>query len=428
VQRFGDAYEAAKRAAGVVDYDDLIAYPARILASTPLIAEAYGRRYGHVLVDEFQDTDPAQFSVIRSLMPHTRTTSVFADDDQAVFAFRHADPRQVRVLVEEAGAATLPLTTNYRCREEIVAVGNRLLDADPRSSGRRMRAFYPGGSVVARSYANLQEEAEATAEDIGEQIERGAQPHAIAVLSRNGYREDVVVAELIRRGIPVSDWRGVTYGREERKALAACLAVVRGTLSRSQVRRLCQIAELTMIDDRRAVDVIAALDGTPIGAGLREVQKLAYSSKPPAEVVAAAAHAIAAAQPDLAEGVYEVASGMGAFVSADPDFTLEHVLSEIAVATRARPPTQGGGVRIATLHGTKGLEWPLVYMLGLEEGQLPDYRATTTTAVSEERRCCFVGACRASDRLVLSRIRRNKGFEQRPSRFLAEMGLIQAPA
>jgi DNA helicase-2/ATP-dependent DNA helicase PcrA len=111
------------------------------------------------------------------------------------------------------------------------------------------------------------------------------------------------------------------------------------------------------------------------------------------------------------------------FERFDPNFTLEHLLTELALKSGGRPPTQGGGVKVATLHGTKGLEWPTVYVLGLEEGKLPDYRAVQDGVVDEERRTCFVGVCRAEDRLILTYSRHFRTSHQHPSRFLREMGL-----
>jgi DNA helicase-2/ATP-dependent DNA helicase PcrA len=98
-------------------------------------------------------------------------------------------------------------------------------------------------------------------------------------------------------------------------------------------------------------------------------------------------------------------------------------MAELALKTGGRPPTQGGGVKIATLHGTKGLQWPTVFLVGLEEGKLPDYRAEEAGTIPEERRACFVGVCRAEDELILTYSRYYRSFFQRPSRFLNEMEL-----
>jgi len=107
----------------------------------------------------------------------------------------------------------------------------------------------------------------------------------------------------------------------------------------------------------------------------------------------------------------------------DPEFALDDLLAELALGGIGAAPTSIGGVKVASLHRTKGLQWPRVYIVGLEKGTLPDYRAETDTAISEERRACFVGVCRAETHLTLSRILEYRGFRKDPSIFLEEMGI-----
>lgn len=107
----------------------------------------------------------------------------------------------------------------------------------------------------------------------------------------------------------------------------------------------------------------------------------------------------------------------------DTDFTLEHLLSELALGALGRAPAEGAGIKVASLHRTKGLQWQVVYMLGFEEGHLPDFRARDEDAVDEERRLCFVGIARAEKALVLTRCKVTNGYAQPPSRFLTEMRL-----
>jgi DNA helicase-2/ATP-dependent DNA helicase PcrA len=106
----------------------------------------------------------------------------------------------------------------------------------------------------------------------------------------------------------------------------------------------------------------------------------------------------------------------------DKDFSLEHLLSELALGSIGRAPTMGGGVKIASLHRTKGLQWKVVYLVGLEEGHHPDRRSVEDKDLFEERRLCFVGVSRAEERLVVTWSRTSSGYPRQPSRFLAEMG------
>ena len=110
-------------------------------------------------------------------------------------------------------------------------------------------------------------------------------------------------------------------------------------------------------------------------------------------------------------------------LSAHASTPYNAVLSELALGGVGLAPTAGGGVKVASLHRTKGLQWPRVYIVGLEQGMLPDYRTETEAELSEERRACFVGVCRAETHLTLTRIRQFRGFRKPPSIFLKEMDI-----
>src|SRR5207245_5178604 len=132
VAKFGTAFESSKRKGDVVDFDDLIVYVVRLFREKADIAKAYAANFQHILVDEFQDTNAAQFAVVRALAEHAppnSTISVFADDDQAIFGFAGAEAQNINRFCEELQAKIYPLTTNYRCAKEIVAVANRLIKA-----------------------------------------------------------------------------------------------------------------------------------------------------------------------------------------------------------------------------------------------------------------------------------------------------------
>jgi ATP-dependent DNA helicase UvrD/PcrA len=128
---FGKAYQVEKLKKNLVDFDDLIVYSADLLEQNAPLARAYGLKHPHLLVDEFQDTSPAQFRIVTALFPHIKTIGVFADDDQAIFEFAGAEAKNVKRFIRQLAAKELPLYTNYRCAEEIVALANRLISSNP---------------------------------------------------------------------------------------------------------------------------------------------------------------------------------------------------------------------------------------------------------------------------------------------------------
>ena len=424
IATFGNAYEEAKREEDLVDFDDLVVYPSMLLAGNVELAAAYGRRFQHVLVDEFQDTNPVHFAIVKALSPHVRTVSVFADDDQAIMRFAGADAQNVPRFADELGATRYQLSCNYRCREEIVHRANQLVAADPNSSGRRMRASKTGGTVDSRTYLNTQAEASALGAEIADLVLAQDVPAAsIAILARSGARANELVTTLRDHRVPLTDWRGTAYEPAERRMLITCMTVIRARLNDRQASKLSALMGAEPIEERDTHAFLEAHAGHPVSDELMGLRTQAFEGARPQEIVACAQRAIAAHDAEAGMRALPLVEAVVDFERFDPNFTLEHLLTELALKSGGRPPTQGGGVKVATLHGTKGLEWPTVYVLGLEEGKLPDYRAVQDGVVDEERRACFVGVCRAEDRLILTYSRHFRTFHQHPSRFLREMGL-----
>jgi DNA helicase II / ATP-dependent DNA helicase PcrA len=179
VAEFGAAYEQEKRDAGVVEFDDLVVYPAQLLQENKELCAAYGARFQHLMVDEFQDTNAVHFAIIAALSRHARTVSAFADDDQAIMRFAGADAANVTRFTRELGAKGYPLNWNYRSRERIVEHANRLIAADPNPSGRTMRAKKPGGEVETVTFADTTEEAMKLGAEIATMVlEEGFLPRA----------------------------------------------------------------------------------------------------------------------------------------------------------------------------------------------------------------------------------------------------------
>ena len=427
VAAFGDAYEAAKREENVVDFDDLVAYPARILDEHPQVAELYGTRYPHVLVDEFQDTNPTHFAIVRALCPYAKTISVFADDDQAIMRFAGADAENIRRFIEELGARELSLSTNYRCREEIVHHGNLLIAANRDHSGRTMTAHRTGGSVELRRFASEAAEARAITDEVAAMVlrdENPVPPASIAVLVRNGPRANVLVQTLRRRKLPVTDWRGAAYDTDDRRVFRTCMSALRPRLGGWQAAQLAKLLETEPARERNTHAFLEAHEDHPVAAALLALRDRAFEGAPPSQLAEQARQAIVAHDAALGERAKAIVDAVADFERHDANFTIDHLLSELALKSGGRPPTEGGGVKVASLHGTKGLEWPIVYLVGLEQGKLPDYRAIKDGTVGDERRTCFVGVCRAEDELIVTLSRDVNGWGQDPSQFLREMELI----
>lgn len=424
LQEFGVVYEKRKRQEGVLDFDDLIVYSARLLQTRPDVARTYGLAYPHVLVDEFQDTNASQFELVRALITHGRSISVFADDDQAIFGFAGADLRHVRTFVTTLRAKQYQLTVNYRCRSQIVAVANKLLDAEPSASDRRMTAHNSGGEVVVKVFDSTHAEAAWIAQDLSATIARGVKPQDCALLLAARYRADDLTGYLIASGVPVSDWLGAAYPAASRRTLRACLAVVRDTI---RSRQRTALEKLYSLPKSQEENTEAFLQGHLRRAGIAELvtaTTMLRHGQPISSVLTQIQKSLACLDEQVAAKINGVIENVKALEDSSAHFTVEHLLSDLALGGTGGAPTEGGGVKVATLHRTKGLQWPCVYLVGLEDGHLPAYRAKSADDLAAQRRLCFVGVCRAESRLVMTRVLSRQGRVQSPSRFLREMGLL----
>lgn len=142
------------------------------------------------------------------------------------------------------------------------------------------------------------------------------------------------------------------------------------------------------------------------------------------KIAQAAQAAVVAHDPELGASMAGIVESIATFELYDREFILEHLLTELALGSIGRPPTEGGGVKVASLHRTKGLQWKTVFLVGMEEGHHPDYRSNSEKALAEELRFCFVGVSRAEERLYVTWSRTSGDYGRAPSRFLREMGLV----
>lgn len=427
VATFGAAYDVEKREANVVDFDDLIVLTGRLFREQPDIAGAYATKFQHLLIDEFQDTNAAQFAIVRGLTEHASpasTIGVFADDDQAIFGFAGAETKNIERFCNDLNATVYPLTTNYRCAKSIVSAANRLIEAN-RAKGRQMKSNRPGGSVTVRVFGSVEEEAAAIGAEIRGAIGKGKSPDGISILVRNQGRASAIKAALVDQEIPFSNWMAAGYNTHETKLVRMCLATVRPNLTSRVCRQLCEMLKIETELPAATISTQKFLEGLKGKAAqhLLEVRRLAESGAKVSEIMSQVSSCIRTLDPENT-AVETLVREAKAFEEHDPEYSLEHLLADLALGGKGGAPTVGGGVKLATIHRTKGLQWPHVYLVGLEEDNLPSFQsAKTEEGVREERRLCFVGVCRAEDALTISRVQTQRSFVKHPSRFLNEMGL-----
>ncbi len=484
-----EAYSEYQRrlvAAGAMDFDDLIMVTVNLFQALPEVAEQYRRRFRHVLVDEYQDTNHAQYILVRELVsgsggPDAVPSSelcVVGDADQSIYAFRGATIRNIVEFEEDYPDATvILLEQNYRSTQNILAAANAVVSRNPSRKPKSLWSDQGDGPPIVGYVAdNEHDEAAFVAQEVDSLADAGgATPGQVAVFYRTNAQSRVFEEVFIRAGLPYRVVGGVRfYERREVRDLLAYLRLVANPADEVSLRRVLNVPKRGIGD--RAEEYVAAY-------AQRQRITFAEALTSPADVPGLAGRSVSAIEGfnRLIEGLRELADagpvadlaeailGRTGYVEAlenSSDLqdkgrienlqeminvarefdgsqgslagggTLAEFLEQVSLVADADEipdgEEHGGMVTLMTLHTAKGLEFPVVFLTGLEEEVFPHQRSLTNAKeLEEERRLAYVGITRAEQRLYLTRAyRRNwwgRPAQHKPSRFLEEIpsGLVE---
>jgi DNA helicase-2/ATP-dependent DNA helicase PcrA len=458
-------YQRALERANAVDFDDLILLTQRLLSEHPDVLEACQTRWRHLLVDEYQDTDPSQHALVELLTrpgPQRGARSLFVVGDgmQSIYGFRNADHSIItRFGHDFPEAQVIELATNYRSRQPILDAAFAVIrhsKAVPPMALRAAGAALPGERCILINEAkDGREEAEQIARGIAELQRQGRRLREVAVLYRTKHLSRPIEAALRHARIPYSV-RG-SVGFYDRAVVRDALAFLRAVNNPADNLSLTRIANVparglgaqslaalssfaaqagvslsTVLASPEALKFLPpkSADGARrLAALLARWRRMAQGTTPPdhllADVLEQSGYMVALEQrfgadelPDARAHLQELS------LAAEEHTSLSDFLQEIALLTSAdEKEDQRDQVQLLTIHASKGLEWPAVFVTGLEEGTLPHERSIATPdGVEEERRLCYVALTRAAERLFLSWAPgRSRGQILKPSRFLDEI-------
>ncbi|GAB3684929.1 DNA helicase PcrA [Actinocorallia lasiicapitis] len=475
-----EMYQARLQQAGAMDFDDLIMTTVNVLQIFPEVAEHYRRRFRHVMVDEYQDTNHAQYQLVRELtMPveglGAAELCVVGDADQSIYAFRGATIRNILEFERDyPEATTILLEQNYRSTQTILTAANSVIERNGNRKPKRLWSDQGEGAKITGYVAdNEHDEAAFVAREI-DKLSDDAQvkPGDVAVFYRTNAQSRVFEEVFIRVGLPYKVVGGVRfYERKEIRDLLAYLRVLANPEDAVSLRRILNVPKRGIGDRAEAcVEAYAARQRSSFWQALRtpyEVPGLATRSlnqindfvalldelramvpnHSPAEIIEAVlvksgylAELRASKDPQdetRIENLQELENVAREFegITADRDPEDQQPPNELTaflervslVADADQIPDDGEGlVTLMTLHTAKGLEFPVVFLTGLEDGVFPHLRALgNPTELEEERRLAYVGITRARERLHLSRaqMRSSWGAPQAnpQSRFVAEI-------
>ena len=462
------ALQVALRSANAMDFDDLMLHPLALFSQHPEVLARWQRRFDFVLVDEFQDTNKAQYQLIRLLGATHRNVFAVGDDDQSVYGWRGADVGNMKALQRDFGASRLvKLEENYRSTRPILDAANAVIAVNAGRLGKTLHTRRPGGdSIVVLAAADERDEAEWIARELQRRHADGLAYAECAILYRTNAQSRALEDALRRGGVPYRIVGSISfYDRREVKDLLAYLRLIANPFDDEAFLRAISVPRRGIGDASLAVlagyarqwklPLLAAAGRAEGITGMRPNLKAAFigffdrlieltssvGDAMPVVVMDELVRAIDYETVLLAEGpegadrwdnvreMIAAAAEWSEVVSDDPEpgTPLQRFLAEAALVA-AVDTSEGSedGVTLMTLHTAKGLEWPLVVVSGVEDGLFPMSRALESPdGLEEERRLCYVGITRARDALLLTWARaRRRGGELRPgmpSRFLREL-------
>lgn len=470
------AYDAELRRANAFDFDDLISQTVFLLRAFPHVAAQYRKRFRHILVDEYQDTNAAQYALIRELtQPVTRadlpdlradlpgaSLTVVGDSDQSIYAFRGADIRNITDFERDfAGARVIMLEQNYRSTQNILSAANAVIGNNfDRREKRLWTDSGDGAKIVGFTGYSGHDEAQFVADEIVELTSGGMAYSDIAVFYRTNAQTRALEEVLIRTAIPYKVIGGTKfYERAEIKDAMAYLITVANPADPLSLRRIMNVPkrgigpateaalqafaderQITLRDAMRRVDEIAL--GPKVAAAIKDLAALLdeWSDRPEADPGEVLRELMSRSgytdqlrrSPDpqdaaRLENVEELIAVTREFRRQNPSGNLVDFLTETAlVAAADELDDSGGQVSLMTLHTAKGLEFEAVFITGVEEELLPHrISANEPGGPAEERRLFYVGITRARQRLHLSLAMTRAQFGEVnpavPSRFLEEI-------
>ena len=467
-QIVADVYEMYQKRLfqlNAVDFDDLLMLTVELFERFPEVRERWARTFRYLMVDEYQDTNHAQYSLLNQLASVYGNLMVVGDPDQSIYAFRGADIRNILEFERDfPGARTIALEQNYRSTNRILSAANAVISHNRERKEKELWSQLGDGDPVAVVETEDEHgEARYVAAEVARHVEEGRSLGEIAVIYRTNAQSRVLEDVLVRGGFDYQVLGGVKfYERAEIRDAIAYLRVIDNPTDSVSLERIANSPRRGVGDTSlERLRGFAAREGTSLWeviehaeqaglasaslravAGLRSLlqslmaQALELSIGELIERIVERTEyeqSLIAALPRWeAEGKIEnLAELVGVareYAEGDPAATLSSFLQEISLYSdqdALRSAASGGQLTLMTAHNAKGLEFGVVFMIGMEETIFPHLRSVEENSIEEERRLCYVGMTRAKERLTMLHASRRSLYGRTdanlPSRFLDEL-------
>ena len=461
-------YQEQLKKNNAVDFDDIIGLTVKLFNEDKEVLRYYQERFRYIMVDEYQDTNRAQFNLIRLLAGGHGNLCVVGDDDQSIYKFRGADINNILDFEKYFNdAKIIKLEQNYRSTQKILDVANEVIKNNAGRKDKRLwTSVKDGTKVIFNVYENGYEEARGIAEDIAHRHLHDRKDYSdFAILYRTNAQSRSLEEKLIEKNIPYRIYGGINfYARREIKDILAYLKTIDNARDDLAVKRILNVpkrgigaASVAKVDDyayENDITFYVALRQAKEVPGLQRAVSKVEGFVTQIEVLKSKSQYIGVGK--LIEEIIETV-GYSDYIDAESESdeqaterrqnideliskavqyeetvdepSLSGFLEEVAlVADIDNLDENNDMVSLMTIHSAKGLEFPIVYLAGMEDGLFPSYMSISTgdeSDIEEERRLCYVGITRAKETLIMSaaRMRTVRGETQmnRTSRFVREI-------
>ena len=465
-------YEKLKRESFALDFDDLLLEVTKLFENNKIIREKWQNRFEHILIDEYQDTNHIQYRLVKALVNQDRNICVVGDDWQSIYSWRGADFTNILNFERDfPGAKTIKLEQNYRSTGNILTASQKIINQNKTRTDKELFTTSGEGepieiqslmdetaeaSFVAMKIINLLANSKAVMQN-GELVKDFTSYSDFAVLYRTNAQSYAIEKAFISHQIPYKIIGGVRfYDRKEVKDVLAILKLIVNFHDRISLDRICRNvlsgigpASLekvhTFLNQSENYDATAqGRQNALLDAGLLDalsgkaknnfarlqnfLRDLDMTLKP-AEIIEKVIHYFGLAElvQDGTPSGDERAENLNTMIGNAAEFeSLDDFLAEATLMSSADEQTSTNFVTLMTIHAAKGLEFPAVFLVGLEEGLFPSSRSDDEDSIEEERRLAYVGMTRARKLLILtyagSRFSNGQRSYNTPSRFLMELG------
>jgi DNA helicase-2/ATP-dependent DNA helicase PcrA len=450
-------YFSELKKSNAIDFTGLLSETLGMLESNPDILAKYRAKFRYISVDEVQDTNIAQYKIVKLLAWEHKNLLVVGDGDQALYSWRSASPENILAFESDFGAKVLKLEKNYRSTPQILKHSQNLIERNKLRKETKLETDNPAGDeprVIAALTDGLM--AIKIAEDVSNRLSKGAKPSEIAVLYRTNYASKTIEEAFRAMGIKYVVVGGLSFWH--RKEVKACLHILRllcNQNDRISFEECCEACcrgvgprTLALVVDQAVALKTTVMKsarefcaGTSAGAKAMKPFMDAYLKArmmPPSEGLMHIAKSTAfwekmaeqsTSNNDRCENILEVAGDVARHFE-NPGATLESYVHSVSLLSSADEDGEDGAVRLMTLHACKGLEFDFVYVSHVNDGVVPHARcigvedaAERARQIEEERRLLYVGMTRARKALALAFFWNRLGAPAFPSRFLHETGL-----